>query len=220
VNVFLELVANYWPSLLRGTLVTLELTLTSLILSIVLGLAGAFGRLSKSRFLYGIATAYVEVVRGTPLILQLFFVYFSLTQWGIILSGFSAATIALGAFGGAFLTEIFRSGILAVDRGQVEAAYSLGMSQREAMQKIILPQALLLVLPPLANHAILTLKNTSIVVTIAVEDLMYAAYNGASLTYRSMEFYTMAGIIYLAICYPLSRALAAFEDRWNVEQAR
>lgn len=85
------------------------------------------------------------------------------------------------------------------------------------MRKIILPQAVRLVLPPLANHAILTLKNASIVVTIAVKDLMYEAYNGASLTFRSMEFFTLAGVVYLAFCYPLSRFLAVFEDRWNVQ---
>ena len=213
----IEIALRYWPSLLKGTAVTLELTATSLLLSIVLGLLGAFGRLSRSPVVYGISTAYVEVIRGTPLILQLFFVYFSLTQFGIVLSGFVSATIALGLFGGAFLTEIFRGGIQAVERGQIEAAYSLGMTQREAMRKIILPQAFRLVLPPLANHAILTLKNTSIVVTIAVNDLMYEAYNGASVTYRSMEFYTLAGLIYLAFCYPMSRLLAAFEDRWNVQ---
>jgi His/Glu/Gln/Arg/opine family amino acid ABC transporter permease subunit len=217
MNPLLEVALKYWPSLLKGTVVTLELTGTSLLLSVVLGLFGALGRLSRSRWWYGLATAYVELVRGTPLILQLFFVYFSLTQFGIVLGGFTSATIALGAFGGAFLTEIFRGGIQGIDRGQVEAAYSLGMSEREAMRKIILPQAFRLVLPPLANHAILTLKNTSIVVTIAVNDLMYEAYNGASVTYRSMEFYTLAGVIYLAFCYPMSRLLAAFEDRWNVQ---
>jgi len=219
VSPLIEIALRYWPSLLKGTAVTLELTATSLLLSIVLGLLGAFGRLSRSPVVYGISTAYVEVIRGTPLILQLFFVYFSLTQFGIVLSGFVSATIALGLFGGAFLTEIFRGGIQAVERGQIEAAYSLGMTQREAMRKIILPQAFRLVLPPLANHAILTLKNTSIVVTIAVNDLMYEAYNGASVTYRSMEFYTLAGLIYLAFCYPMSRLLAAFEDRWNVQYA-
>jgi polar amino acid transport system permease protein len=215
-----DIAVEYWPSLLSGTIVTLELTCTSLLVSIVFGLAGAFGRLSKSRLVYILATFYVEVVRGTPLILQLFFVYFSLTQFGIVLSGFTAATIALGVFGGAFLTEIFRGGILAIDRGQIEAAYSLGMTHREAMRKIILPQAIRLVLPPLANYGILTLKNTSIVVTIAVKDLMYEAYNGASITFRSMEFFTLAGLIYLSFCYPLSRLLAVFEDRWNVDQGK
>jgi His/Glu/Gln/Arg/opine family amino acid ABC transporter permease subunit len=216
--VFINLVGRFGPSLLKGTLVTLELTVTSLLLSVILGLLGAFGRLSRSRIAYSISTVYVEIVRGTPLILQLFFVYFSLTQFGLVLSGFWAATIALGAFGGAFLTEIFRAGIQGVDKGQVEASFSLGMSHSQAMHKIILPQAVRLVLPPLANYAIQTLKNTSIVVTIAVGDLMYAAYSGASLTFRSMEFYAMAGIIYFVFCYPLSRILAAFEDRWNVDR--
>ncbi len=217
MRTLVEIALKYWPSLLKGTVVTLELTAASLLLSIVLGLAGAFGRLSGSRLVTRLTAVYVEVVRGTPLLLQLFFVYFSLTQFGIVLSGFTAATIALGVFGGAFLTEIFRGGIQAIERGQLEAAYSLGMSHREAMRKIILPQAVRLVLPPLANHAILTLKNTSIVVTIAVNDLMYEAYNGASVTFRAMEFYTLAGLIYLAFCYPMSRLLAAFEDRWNVQ---
>ncbi len=217
MRTLVDIAIRYWPSLLKGTVVTLELTATSLVLSIGLGLLGAFGRLARSRPIYLGTTAYVVVIRGTPLILQLFFVYFSLTQFGIVLGGFTAATIALGLFGGAFLTEIFRGGIQAVERGQIEAAYSLGMSHREAMRKIILPQAFRLVLPPLANHAILTLKNTSIVVTIAVNDLMYEAYNGASVTYLSMEFYTLAGIVYLAFCYPMSRLLAAFEDRWNVQ---
>lgn len=214
---FIDIALQYWPNILSGTVVTLELTVTSLLLSIVLGLMGAFGRLSRSRPLYALTTAYIEIIRGTPLILQLFFVYFSLTQFGIVLSGFVSATIALGLFGGAFLTEIFRGGIQGVDRGQLEAALSLGMSHAQAMKKIILPQAIRLVLPPLANHAILTLKNTSIVVTIAVKDLMYEAYNGASVSFRSMEFFALAGIVYLSFCYPLSRLLAAFEDRWNVK---
>lgn len=214
---FLSLIQKYGPSLLKGTIVTLELTITSLVLSIILGLLGAFGRLSKSRLAYGTTTAYVEVVRGTPLILQLFFVYFSLTQVGVVLSGFWAATLALGVFGGAFLTEIFRAGIQGVERGQVEAASSLGMSHSQAMRKIILPQAVRLVMPPLANYAIQTLKNTSIVVVIAVGDLMYQAYSAASVTFRSIEFYSMAGIIYFAFCYPMSKLLALFEDRWNVD---
>jgi His/Glu/Gln/Arg/opine family amino acid ABC transporter permease subunit len=212
----IDLYSKYLPSFLKGLVVTLELTVTSTIVSVVLGLVGAFGRLSTRRVVRAASGFYVEIVRATPLLLQLFLVYFSLTEFGIVLSGFTAATMALGLFGGAFLTEIFRGGIQGVDRGQVEAALAMGMSDRQVMRKIVLPQAIRLVLPPLANQAIITLKNTSIVVTIAVPDLMYAAYNAASITYRSVEFYALAGVIYLAICYPLSRLLGFFEDRTNI----
>jgi polar amino acid transport system permease protein len=214
----LQLFSKYLPSFLRGLVVTLELTATSTLLSIILGLLGALGRLSSRRAIRALTALYVEIVRATPLLLQLFLVYFSLTEFGVVLSGFMAATLALGFFAGAFLTEIFRGGIQAVDRGQVEAALAMGMSEAQVMRKIVLPQAVRIVLPPLANQAIITLKNTSIVVTIAVPDLMYAAYNAASITYRSMEFYALAGAIYLAICYPLSRLLGYFEDRSNIHR--
>jgi polar amino acid transport system permease protein len=129
------------------------------------------------------------------------------------LNSFTAAVLTLGFIGGAYLAEVFRAGIESVDRGQVEAAVSLGMRPAPVMRRIVLPQALVLILPPFTNFVIALLKDTSLALTIAVPEIMYRSYDVASQTFRSMEVYTMAGAIYLAICLPLSRLVRALERR-------
>jgi polar amino acid transport system permease protein len=210
---FLTLAGRYFPYILQGTIVTVELTALSLVMSIVLGLAAAIGKLSGRRFAVWIANAYVELIRGTPALLQLFVIYFGLTSWGINLDSFTAAVITLGFIGGAYLAEVFRAGIESVDRGQVEAAVSLGMRPAPVMRRIVLPQALVLTLPPFTNFIIALIKDTSLALTIAVPEIMYRSYDVASQTFRSMEVYAMAGAIYLAICLPLSRLVKVLERR-------
>jgi len=148
VDVYRDLVLHYLPYILQGVTVTIRLTFFSLLLSVVLGLVGAIARTSRSRILRGLATAYVEIIRGTPALLQLFIIYFGLANYQVRLSGMTAAIIALGVLGGAYLSETFRAGIEAVDRGQVEAAKSLGMRGPVIMRRIVLPQAVLIILPP------------------------------------------------------------------------
>jgi len=211
VDVYRDLVLHYLPYILQGVTVTIRLTFFSLLLSIVLGLVGAIARTSRSRILRGLATAYVEIIRGTPALLQLFIIYFGLANYQVRLSGMTAAIIALGVLGGAYLSETFRAGIEAVDRGQVEAAKSLGMRGPVIMRRIVLPQAVLIILPPFGNFVIGLIKDTSLALTISVPELMYRSYDVSSQTFRSMEVFTIAGLIYLAICYPLSRGVKYLE---------
>ena len=206
-------VEHYFPYILKGAVVTIELTVVSLLISIALGLVAAIAKLSGRRIGSVIANIYIELIRGTPALLQLFIIYFGLTSYGINLDSFTAAALTLGFIGGAYLAEVFRAGIQSVDRGQVEAAVSLGLLPSTVMRRIILPQALVLTLPPFTNFVIALLKDTSLALTIAVPEIMYRSYDVASQTFRSMEVYAMAGAIYLAVCLPLSRLVRALERR-------
>jgi His/Glu/Gln/Arg/opine family amino acid ABC transporter permease subunit len=216
VESFIELATKYTPYILTGAVITLKLTVFSLAVSLPLGLAVALMGLSGSRTVRGTALFYVELIRGTPALLQLFIVYFGLTSWGIRLDPIPAATITLGLIGGAYVSEIFRAGIESVDRGQIEAARAIGMRGPQIMRRIILPQALQLVIPPMTNFLIALIKDTSLALTISVPELMYRAYDVASQTFRSMEVYAIAGVIYLAFCVPLSFLVRRLERRGRV----
>lgn len=208
-----SLLERYFPYILKGTIITVQLTLTSLVLAVILGLIGALCKLSKRRILTWPANVYIEVIRGTPALLQIFIVYFGLASYGFKLEPFSAAAITLGVIGGAYVAEIFRAGIEAVDRGQVEAATSLGMRPPVIMRRIVLPQAMVLILPPFTNFLIIMIKDTSLALTISVPEIMYRSYDAASQSFRSLEIYAMAGAIYLLMCYPLSRLVHRLERR-------
>lgn len=210
---FLSFAERYFPYILQGAVVTLELTILSLFISVTFGLIAAICKLSGRFVISSVANVYIELVRGTPALLQLFVIYFGLTSYGVNLDSFTAAVLTLGFIGGAYLAEVFRAGIESVDRGQVEAAVSLGMRPGPVMRRIILPQALVLTLPPFTNFVIALVKDTSLALTIAVPEIMYRSYDVASQTFRSMEVYAMAGIIYLGLCLPLSRLVKALERR-------
>jgi His/Glu/Gln/Arg/opine family amino acid ABC transporter permease subunit len=210
---FLSFAETYLPYVARGIIVTVELTLLSLAGSLALGLIGALAKGSGRRWLAVLATTYVEVLRGTPALLQIFVIYFGLASYGVRLEPLPAAAITLSILGGAYVTEIIRAGIEAVDRGQVEAAASLGMSQVAIMRRIVLPQATVMMLPPFTNYLISLIKDTSLALTISVPEIMYRSYDVASQTFRSMDIYAIAGMIYLAICFPLSRLARQLERR-------
>ncbi|MFL5260524.1 MAG: amino acid ABC transporter permease [Hyphomicrobiales bacterium] len=196
---------TYLPYLAKGLVITAELTGLAFVGSCVLGLLGAMAKGSKHTPLRYIGNIYVEVMRGTPALLQIFVIYFGLASYGVRLDPFSAAVITLSVLGGAYVTEIIRAGIEAVDRGQIEAAISLAMTPAQIMRRIILPQASLIILPPFTNYLISLIKDTSLALTISVPEIMYRSYDVASQTFRSMDIYVVAGLIYLAICFPLSR---------------
>jgi His/Glu/Gln/Arg/opine family amino acid ABC transporter permease subunit len=210
---FLSFAATYLPYVARGIVVTVELTLLSLAGSLVLGLLAALAKGSKRRWLAVLATAYVEVLRGTPALLQIFVIYFGLASYGVRIEPLPAAAITLSILGGAYVTEIIRAGIEAVDRGQVEAAESLGMTQAAIMRRIVLPQAAVMMMPPFTNYLISLIKDTSLALTISVPEIMYRSYDVASQTFRSMDIYVIAGLIYLAMCFPLSRLARRLERR-------
>jgi His/Glu/Gln/Arg/opine family amino acid ABC transporter permease subunit len=194
------------PYLLRGAVVTVEISLLSMALALVLGLVAALGRLSRLRPLRFLSTLYVELVRGTPLLVQLFIVYYGLPSVGIRLEPFLAGFLTLGAHYGAYLSEVYRAGILAVDRGQWEAAASVGMGRGMVMREVILPQAIRTILPPVGNYFISMLKDSALVATISVTELLRAGQLRVAITFRAMD-------IYLMVSYALSLLIGYFERR-------
>ncbi|MBB6011839.1 amino acid ABC transporter permease [Aquamicrobium sp. NLF2-7] len=210
---YLQLVQTYFPYVAKGASITIQLTIVALLGSVALGLLTTFAKLANLRLLRIVASIYIELIRATPALLQLFIIYFGLTSFGLRLDPFTAASITLSLVGGAYAAEIFRAGIEAVDTGQFEAARSLGMSTPLAMRRIILPQAAVIVLPPFTNFVISMIKDTSLALTISVPEIMYRSYDASSQSYRSMAIYSMAAVLYLAICLPLSGFAKALEKR-------
>lgn len=201
------------PFLLRGMLATVQLALLALVLALVLGVVFAILRSVPVRPLRFVGTAYVEFVRNTPLLVQTFFAYFGLPTVGVRLPAFTAAFLALGIYTGAFVTEAIRAGILAVDRGQSEAARSLGMSFGQAMRYVVLPQAIAATVPPLGNLSIALFKNTSLASSIAVAELLYNAQIINSRTFATYEIYGFVGLCYLVFTLPMGALVGLLERR-------
>ena len=176
-------------------------------LALVLGIFVAVARISSFKLLSYTALIYTDVMRGTPALVQLFIIYFGLSDLGLEFDPISAAIIGLGLNGAAYVGEIYRAGIVAIHRGQIEAALSLGMTPVRAMRYIILPQAVRIVLPPLTNYAILLVKDTAIISTIAAPEVMFEARRIVQATFMhsvSGQIYLMAAFIYMAITLPMS----------------
>ncbi|KGD72100.1 ABC transporter permease [Tatumella morbirosei] len=201
-------------ALLAGTLVTVEITLCALVLGCLLGLVIGIARINpQSKFIYGIASAYVALLRGTPLLVQLFIWYYGLPRFGLLLPSFFCGVIGLGLYSAAYISEIVRGAITSVDRGQSEAARSLGMSARQAMVKIILPQALVRMLPPLGNEFIALIKNSALVSLITIHDVMQQGNTIISNTYRDLETYLVIAAIYFVLTGITVLILRHFEKR-------
>jgi polar amino acid transport system permease protein len=207
------LIKVWMPQLLVAAQGTLRMTGAAFVIAAAAGLLFALARLSRSRMLSRVALGYIEVVRGTPALTQLFLIYFGLPAVGIVFRAFDAAVIGLGLNGAAYLAEVYRAGIQAIHRGQREAAYSLGMTPLEAMRFIILPQAVRIVLPPMANYVIPLLKDTSIASLISAPELMLRARDLSSEYFMPMRLYLVTGSMYLIMAYPLSRAVRFLEYR-------
>jgi putative glutamine transport system permease protein len=206
-------IQNNLPLFWEGLRITVLLGVLALILALVLGVIFAVLRSVPVRPLRAIGTAYVEFFRNTPLLVQTFFAYFGLGAAGIRLPAFTAAFLALGVYTGAFVTEAIRAGILAVDKGQYEAARSLGLSYGQMMRYVVLPQAFATTVPPLGNLAIALTKNTSLASSIAVADLLYNANLVNSRTFATYEVFAFVGLCYLAITLPMSAVLSQIERR-------
>jgi len=208
--------SKYWQVfLLTGLKNTLLLTCISVALGTLLGTVIAMAKMSKFKPLRALVTVYIEVLRGTPILLQLYVFYFVLPNvlTFLKLSQFMWVSIALCVNSSAYVSEVIRSGIQAVDKGQMEAARSLGMSEKQAMMKIILPQAVRNILPALGNEFIMMLKETSLASTFFLGDLMtsYQVVKGA--TFLTLEPMTIIAIIYLCLTYPLSKIVEKFEKK-------
>jgi polar amino acid transport system permease protein len=207
---YLEYLAEFGPRLLAGALVTIELTVLSAALAIAIAVTMGLMRLADSAVVRGAATVYIEFFRGTSLLVQLFWIFFVLPLFGITLEKFTAGFLAVGMNLGAYGAEVVRSAIQAVPRGQYEAATALNMSPATRMRRIIMPQALLIMLPPWGNLLIELLKGTALVALISVTDLMFHARQINASTYLSIESFGTALILY----YLMARGLITPGMRW------
>jgi polar amino acid transport system permease protein/cystine transport system permease protein len=206
-------VLDMLPLLLIGAITTVEVTVGGFIIAVLIGLTCAILQGFRSRLLRAAVAVYVDVFRAVPVLTQLFIIYFGLTEIGIRLDPVPAAIVGFGINGGAYLTEVFRGGIASVHAGQMEAAQMLGMTRLAAMRIVILPQAMRVVLPPLANYAIALLKETSIASLIAAPELTNRARDLSSEYFMPMEIYLVTGAIYFVMAFPLSRAARLLERR-------
>lgn len=212
-----ELVWRSWPVLAKGLWLTLQLAAIAALMGVVLGTAVALLRLAPLRPLRALARAYVEFLRGTPLLVQLFLVAYGLPQLlQVRLPAFASAVLAYGINSSAYVAEIVRAGIQSIHRGQFEAAYALGLTPWQVMESVILPQAFRRVLPPLVNEFATLLKNTSLVATVALVDLFRAAQLLVAATYRPFEFYLAVAVVYLVLTVALSQLAHTLERRWRV----
>lgn len=210
----LEILVKYMPYFQTGLKYTLGLSIISVFIGILIGSLLALLKLSKNKILKSIATAYIELVRGTPLITQLFIVYFgSYVLFGIDMNPFVAGIISVSLNSGAYVAEIIRSGIQSIDKGQMEAGRSLGMSQGMTMKEIIIPQAVKNILPSLCNEFITVIKETSIVSVIGVNDLMYNVNIVRGISFRPLEPLLIAAVIYFVLTFGLSKAVNILEGK-------
>ncbi|MFV0664428.1 amino acid ABC transporter permease [Denitromonas sp.] len=203
-----------WHELASGALVTVEVTAGALVLGCVIGLLIGLGRLDpRRRILYGVCSAYVSVVRGTPLLVQLFIWFFGLPHFGVNLPAFFCGVVGMGIYSGAYVSEIVRGAIQSVDRGQMEAARSLGMPYRMAMRRIIVPQAVVRMIPPLGNEFIALIKNSALVSLLTIPDLMHEGQKIISVSYRSLEVYLAIALVYFILTNTTGLLLRRIERR-------
>jgi His/Glu/Gln/Arg/opine family amino acid ABC transporter permease subunit len=198
-------------TLLGGWPTTVKVAAGALIFALIFGLVIALLRLSRWHWLRIPAIAYIEFFRGTPLLVQLFVIYFGLPDAGFEPTPLQAAIVGMGLNGSAYLAEIYRAGIEAIHRGQMEAALSLGMTPARAMRYIILPQAMRTMLPPITSFSIVMLKDTAVVSVIAAPEIMFYARNLVTETLQSAVVYSMAGALYLCMTVPMARLVARLE---------
>lgn len=217
-----ELLSKYWyVYLIDGVKTTLIFTCIAVVLGAILGTVVAIMKMSRFRIIRFLVSIYIEVIRGTPILLQLYIFYFVLPQLlpFLELSSFMWVAIAMCVNSGAYVSEIIRSGIQAVDKGQTEAARSLGMSQSQTMMKIVLPQAIRNILPALGNEFIMILKETSLASTFFLGDLMTSHKIVAGATYQQLESLIIVGCIYLCFTFPLSKLVGWFEKKMSTDKS-
>ncbi|MCK8828109.1 amino acid ABC transporter permease [Natroniella acetigena] len=205
-----------FPYLLQGAGMTIRLTFFAVMIGIAIGTILGLARVSRNKLFKGLAKAYIEFFRGTPLLIQLFLLYYGLPNLGIDIQSHVAAILGLGLNSGAYVGEIVRSGINAIDTGQMEAARSLGMSYPQAMKYVILPQAIKQVVPPLGNEFIALLKDSSLVSVIAVRDLTRQGRLIISRTYESFLIFTAVAALYFVMTFIMTRLVNYAERRLNV----
>ena len=212
-----EMIWDYREMYLKGIWVTISLTVCGYIGGVILGLFLGLGQISKKKWIYWPCKIYVDVFRGTPMLVQIFIIHLALLPsiFGHSFGWFTSGVIALVLNSAAYNAEIFRAGIQAVPKGQMEAARSLGLTHTQAMRKVILPQAFRRMIPPLGNEFIALLKDSSLVMVIAAQDILYVSKIVAGTYQRFWEPYIFAALIYLVLTYAVTRLVAYIEKRTN-----
>jgi len=212
---FLRDAAEFLPILLQGVGLTILVTLGSLLLSTILGLVWALLRVSGVRALSLLSAGLINVIRGIPIIVLLFYLYFVMPDFGVTLTALQAAILGLGIAYSAYQAENFRAGIEAIDKGQIEAAQTIGMGWWLTMRRVVLPQAVHIVLPPYGNIMIMLLKDSSQASTITVAELALQGKLIASSTFKNTSVFTLVALMYLAMSIPLILLVRHFEKKAN-----
>ncbi len=211
-----ELMLKVYPFFLKAAWVTVQLSILTTILGLICGSLGAAARLSRHAALRWIGAGYVSFIRGTPALIQLFILYFGGPQVGIQLDAFEAGVIGLGVNIGAYMTETIRGAIIAIDKGQAEAARTLGMSRGRTFRKVVLPQAMRLMIRPLGVNINALIKGTALVAAISVVELTYTAQRYIGSTYKPFEMFLISGVLYMIIIYVTGRAIAWLDRKAKI----
>lgn len=208
--------SRVFPFFVEAALVTLELTVLALVLGLAAAALAAAARMSRSAILRAVGTVYVSLFRGTPCLIQLFVFYFGGPQIGINLEPFTAGVIGLGLNIGAYMAESIRGAVMAVDRGQTEAARTIGFSRLQTMRKVVLPQAARLMIRPLGVNTVALLKGSALVSTISVVELTYTAQRFIGSTYKPFEIFGVAALLYMIMVYAIARIVDLLDKRFAI----
>ena len=215
-----DFIAEWAPFILGGVSITILVSVLSIVFATMFAVVGALGRLSRAAPVYAAATLYVSLVRGTPLIIQLIFWYLALPQFGIVLPGIVCGIFGLAFNYGAYMTEIFRAGIQAIPRGQIEAAAALGMTERLTMRRIVLPQATRIVIPAIGNEFIAMIKDSALVAYVGIQETYWRASTTGSRSFRTFETLLIAALIYWVLTIVFSVAQERIERRLRESDVR
>ena len=209
INIFI----NYWPEIGRGFLVTIMITVGALLVGLPLGIALAFGKLARTRVLRWPAAAFIEVIRNTPFMIQVFMMFYVLPFYGIRMPSWLVGIISLGMFGSVYYAEIIRAGIASVPRGQMESARAAGMSHVQGMRHVVVPQMLGFVLPPTANQTLSLVKESAILSTITVSEMTYTALRIQGETFSPFEAFLMIAALYWLLNEVIATVIRHLERR-------
>ncbi len=208
-----QLIINWIPEMYRGAVATIWISFTSLILALVVGMLASLCRLSHSGFIRNIARFYVDLIRGTPALIQILAIYFGLPFFGIALPAYLAGIIALGLNSGAYIAEMIRGAIESIDVGQMEAARDLGMSYNQAMRRVIIPQIFQIVIPPITGEYNSLVKGSSLLSVISIAELTRVGQRMLGVSFRPVESWLPVALIYFVINTIISRFTYSFEQR-------
>jgi len=207
-------ILRYWPALLDGMQITLKITVISIFLGLILGMIIAIARLSKNKIISTIASAYIELFRCTPVLVQIIWIFYCLPIFfNMELSGMTSGIVALTLNVAAFYAEAYRSGIQAIKRDQYDAAEALGFNKFQALRYIIMPQAVMIIIPVILSNSVSLFKESSLVSTVAIADLMYQGRLISTRIYRPIEILTFVAILYFAVAFPLTVLVRKIEEK-------